>query len=126
MGTKLNPGHADCYSRALPDEPMFTLLARDTSAPGWVRQWAYERERSISRGDAPESDRAIVAEAREVAKHMEEWRAERAETTPWRAASPAADAGDSWLEKARELRARQHALPVREKPTEPPHRLLGL
>lgn len=74
MGTKRNPGAYDCFARALPDEPMFTLLARDTSAPAMVRQWAYEREREISRGDRPEADRAMIAEARQCAIDMEEWR----------------------------------------------------
>lgn len=29
MGTKSNPTQFDCYANALPDEPMFILLARD-------------------------------------------------------------------------------------------------
>lgn len=40
MGTKLNPGKFDCYTNALPDEPMFVLLARDEQAPERVRDWA--------------------------------------------------------------------------------------
>ena len=64
----------DCYDNALQGEPRFTLLARDPSAPHVVRQWAYERERAISRGEKPESDLARIAEAREKAKAMEAWR----------------------------------------------------
>lgn len=74
MGTKLNPGRYDCFARARPDEPMFTLLARDPSAPQMVLQWCYEREREIARGDRPEADRAMVAEARQCAQDMTEWR----------------------------------------------------
>jgi hypothetical protein len=74
VGSKLNPGVYDCYARARQDEPMFTLLARDASAPGMVRQWAYERQREITRGDRPISDAAMVAEARKCADEMEEWR----------------------------------------------------
>lgn len=40
MGTKLNPGRFDCYANALPDEPMFVLLARDPLAPQVVDAWA--------------------------------------------------------------------------------------
>lgn len=64
----------DCYDRALPDEPTFTLLARDKSAPHMIRQWAYERERQITTGEAPESDREKVEEARNVATGMQVWR----------------------------------------------------
>lgn len=40
MGTKNDPGEFDCYARAHPDEPLFTLLGRDRLAPGLVRLWA--------------------------------------------------------------------------------------
>jgi hypothetical protein len=40
MGTKNNPGEFDCYSKALPDEPMFVLLARDPRSVQLVRMWA--------------------------------------------------------------------------------------
>jgi hypothetical protein len=43
MGTKLNPGKFDCYENAEPDEPLFTLLARDPLAPGLVQIWAMLR-----------------------------------------------------------------------------------
>jgi len=74
MGTKRDPGPTDCYDAALDDEPMFTLLARDPSAPHMVRQWAYERERAIAAGEKSLSDKAKVAEARACAKAMEAWR----------------------------------------------------
>ena len=40
MGTKNNPGKFDCYDAAEPDEPMFTLLARDRLAAHLVSIWA--------------------------------------------------------------------------------------
>lgn len=40
MGTKTDPGQFDCHSKAEPDEPLFTLLARDPLAPGLVAIWA--------------------------------------------------------------------------------------
>lgn len=84
MATKQNPGPSNCYDAALPDEPMFTLLARDPSAPHVVRQWAYERERAIARGEKSESDAVKVIEARAVADAMQKWRAENDGT--WRRA----------------------------------------
>ena len=74
MATKNNPGNFDRYKNADPDEPMFILLGRDQSAPDKVRRWAREREELIGFGIKPESDRAKVIEAYEVANQMEEWR----------------------------------------------------
>lgn len=52
MSTKLNPGAFDCHGAALPDEPMFVLLARDPLAPALVRQWGDEtRKRLLSDPD---------------------------------------------------------------------------
>lgn len=39
MGTKNKPSEFDAYEKALPDEPMFTLLARDPLAPFLVSIW---------------------------------------------------------------------------------------
>lgn len=75
MGTKINPGEFDCYSRAYLDEPLFVLLARDPSAPDIVRTWAAARKRMIEDRDAPESDRDMVVEARACAEKMKDWRA---------------------------------------------------
>lgn len=78
--TKLDPN--GCFNKAQPDEPLFTLLARDPSAPGLVRKWADERERTNRPtqyiGDPevvhPEADK--IASARYVAARMEVWRYE--------------------------------------------------
>jgi hypothetical protein len=77
MGTKNRPGEFDCYAKAEPNEPMFVLLGRDPSAPAVVRDWADRRELMIDNGQKPESDRAMVAEARECATAMDVFRADR-------------------------------------------------
>lgn len=43
MGTKENPGKHDCYANAAPDEPLFTLLARDPLALFLVSIWSSMR-----------------------------------------------------------------------------------
>lgn len=68
MGTKTNPGSYDCYASAKSDEPMFVLLGRDKDAPGLVELWADVRA-------AAGEDPAKVAEARECAKAMRQYRA---------------------------------------------------
>ncbi len=69
MGTKNNPGKFDCYESALPDEPMFVLLARDPHASLLVDLWADLRE--LHAGNPSK-----VAEARECALTMREYFAE--------------------------------------------------
>jgi hypothetical protein len=76
MGTKNNPGKFDCYTNALPDEPMFVLLARDGDAPRLVMTWASGREADIEAGLRPESDKQLVEEARQCAGKMTQWRNE--------------------------------------------------
>lgn len=43
MGTKATPGRFDCHEAAEPDEPLFTLLARDPLAPFLVSIWSSVR-----------------------------------------------------------------------------------
>lgn len=74
MGTKNNPAAFDCYANALPDEPMFVLLARDPHAPALVRLWASLRKTDIAAGVRPESDTPMVGEAFGCASDMAEWR----------------------------------------------------
>lgn len=74
MGTKNNPAEYDCYAAALPDEPMFVLLARDLSAPRLIEMWAFKRSSDIDAGNKPESDRETVKEACALAAEMREWR----------------------------------------------------
>jgi hypothetical protein len=74
MGTRNNPGKYDCYAKAEPDEPMFILLGRDTSAPEVISQWATHRELEVKLGLRPLSDLAVIAEARVCAGEMVKWR----------------------------------------------------
>lgn len=67
MGTKNNPGQYDCYAKAAPDEPLFTLRAKDPLAPMLVRLWALRAEKA---GAEPEK----VTEARACADAMDVWR----------------------------------------------------
>jgi hypothetical protein len=76
MGTKLNPGKFDCYTRAEPDEPMFVLLGRDPVASRIVRQWMVERQAhdaAIGRPAGPDS-LAKFREAAACADAMDIWR----------------------------------------------------
>lgn len=76
MGTKNKPGDFDCYGNAEPDEPMFILLARDPAAPELVETWADRRLAMINDGLKPESDKAMITEARQCAETMRKWRRE--------------------------------------------------
>jgi hypothetical protein len=88
VGTKTEPGKFDCHGNALPDEPMFTVLARDPYAPALVRRWAKQRDKDIKAGIRPRSDIPMIKEARKCAADMEKWRTEndgkwRQKPRPW-------------------------------------------
>jgi len=83
MGTKTNPGEYDCYKNALPDEPMFILLARDPLAPELVDEWAVRRMQEILLGTRPKSDIPMVDQAQRCATDMRLWRVRNAGA--WRA-----------------------------------------
>lgn len=70
MGTKMQPGDYDCYQKAAPDEPLFTLLARDENAPLLVLLWAALAQ---AQGERPEK----VIEARQCAAAMLTWKETR-------------------------------------------------
>lgn len=74
MGTKNNPGVFDCYANALPDEPMFVLLARDPLFGKYVFRWGVDREMQISCGERPDSDYAMVQEAFVCSREGQKWR----------------------------------------------------
>lgn len=74
MGTKNNPAPFDCYANAMPDEPMFILLARDPEFASLVFEWAARRRRDIERGKRPWSDMAMVDEAKACARAGHTWR----------------------------------------------------
>ena len=67
MGTKNSPGEYDCYAKAEPDEPMFTLLGRDPSAGVLVWTWA-AIQYNLGQGDSPK-----VREAADCGEAMIRW-----------------------------------------------------
>ena len=82
MGTKDNPGKFDCYDKALPDEPMFTILARDPDFFYFVSKWAERRRLMIACGERPQSDIEAVDEAFGCATTGARWR--RQNNGKWR------------------------------------------
>ena len=92
MGTKDNPGPNDCYAKAKPDEPMFTLLGRDPLAPDLIDYWAdqhldaakerlmdvnigeFSIEKAQVAGNAARKAQEKADEARACAKAMRQWR----------------------------------------------------
>lgn len=97
MGSKLQPGNFDCYTNALPDEPMFILLARDECAPAIVEKWAEYRRGLITIGEKPASDELMIAEALQCAEAMRAWREKN--DGKWRnsASPPVSDASrEAW------------------------------
>jgi len=74
MGTKANPGQYDCHAKALPNEPMFVLLARDPDFQHIVTHWALRREQAINRGERPATDKEMVIEAIQCARDGAKWR----------------------------------------------------
>ena len=66
MGTKNNPGSFDCHASAEDDEPLFTLLARDRTAPHIVRLWAAVRDNDGNSFDL--AVRNLIALGPQVAK----------------------------------------------------------
>jgi hypothetical protein len=92
MGTKSEPAKNDCYHRALPDEPTFTLLARDPDFYELVQLWAEKRACRIACGDKGEEDRTRVDEARRCAGAGAKWRKEN--NGKWRGPEPGLRIGE--------------------------------
>lgn len=82
MGTKNEPAAFDCYANALPDEPMFVLLARDKNAPSLVRTWCTVRLAEMGGGLRSVEELPQIREAQACADAMEQWRKENDGT--WR------------------------------------------
>jgi len=74
VGTKNQPGDFACYTKALDDEPMFVLLARDPQAPGMIEDWAETRRDAINANRRPISDIPQVEHALALAAQMRMWR----------------------------------------------------
>jgi hypothetical protein len=78
-----------CFARALPNEPMSILLARDEHAPDTLRKWADLRARRWIETQDPE-DEASAAQAIMDADEFERWRSDhdgewrgKPPTLPW-------------------------------------------
>lgn len=65
-----------CFYRALDDEPVFVLLARDPCAAEAVRWWVTLRQALIGKGQKPLEDHAMLGEALSTAQAMVEWRSD--------------------------------------------------
>ena len=76
MAAKNAPSEFDCYDKALPDEPMFILLARDPEFCDLITKWARRRRNAIRCGERPQSDYLMVREAEQCAVTGALWRQE--------------------------------------------------
>jgi hypothetical protein len=103
MGTKQKPGRFDCYDRAKPTEPRFTLLGRDPQAPAAIARWAEDRLAAIKAGEKPDSDADLVVEALDCARAMIAYRQRLEAKKAKRAATGPADAGDDDWRRTRAL-----------------------
>jgi hypothetical protein len=98
MGTKLHELRDGCFARAMDDEPMLVLLARDLSAPDLAEDWANRREADVTAGRKPASDLGQVEEVRDLAGQMREWR--EANDGAWRNGLFANEAAtEDWQDK---------------------------
>lgn len=79
MSTKNNPGAFRCFEAALPDEHIFTILARDPAGPATLRYWASERK-ALGKTETPD-DRDRIDDALRDALLMEEWREKNLDPT---------------------------------------------
>lgn len=95
MSTKNHPSIFNCYKAALPDEPMFVMLARDPAAPATLRYWV-EQRRLLGKV-ATEDDQERIAEAIGLAYRMENWRTVNSDplggTPTWRLPRPEGEWG---------------------------------
>ena len=65
-----------CLAKREPGEPIFSLLARDSTGPDTIEGWCRLREAEIANGTRrdDEGQRADIAEARERAEEFRAWR----------------------------------------------------
>ncbi|WLJ71167.1 hypothetical protein [Sphingomonas phage Carli] len=73
-----------CFYRALDDEPVFVLLARDPCTPEAIRWWVTLRQALIGRGEKPLEDHGMLADALATATDAHIWRTEATDPTKWR------------------------------------------
>lgn len=63
-----------CFYRALDDEPIFVLLARDPCFAETIRGWETSRQALIGRGEKPQGDHPVLLEALATATAGVAWR----------------------------------------------------
>ena len=63
-----------CFYRALDDEPIFVLLARDPCFAETIRGWETSRQALIGRGEKPQGDHPMLLEALATATAGVVWR----------------------------------------------------
>jgi len=82
MSTKQTPGAYDCWSKLAEDEPYFLLRAKDTTAPGVVREWVRRRrnEAVIAGGTITPAYEKKLREASAAADAMDAWHMENSQT----------------------------------------------
>ena len=73
MSTRNNPGPFNCYAAALPDEPVFTVLARDPAFPATLAFWKEQRV-SLGKDQSDDDIQRLLAIPNEIAKGVA-WRA---------------------------------------------------
>lgn len=90
--TKAEPGPFDGMERAAPDEPVFTLRAKDVLAPDLIHTWVRQRREAIARADLHEEKRTLeliqAREAEALAWAMVDWRNGQNEVPPVEVAQP--------------------------------------
>lgn len=66
-----------CLNRAADDEPIFVLVAHDSTAPERVREWAkrYEQKKRKDGRTMTKQEQMKADEAQRLALQMESWRA---------------------------------------------------
>lgn len=70
-----------CFYRALDDEPIFVLLARDPCFAETIRSWETSRQALIGRGEKPQGDHPMLLEALATATAGVAWRNESTDPT---------------------------------------------
>lgn len=70
-----------CFYRALDDEPIFVLLARDPCFAETIRGWETSRQALIGRGEKPQGDHPMLLEALATATAGVAWRNESTDPT---------------------------------------------
>lgn len=75
--TKEVPGVFDALEKAKPDEPIFTLLARDELAPKLVQSWCDEKRKlvmaTVTDREKAEAELRQVSEAERIVWAMIDW-----------------------------------------------------